>query len=206
VTSQSYTRAAMLGLFGQCATCITGAGIVVLWQAKGAPSLARANAPRQGTRVLSIASGACPALGSSQPRRAPAMLDTGHGSAGASSVMRFDVAHPNASNVFKATFVLQCCIDSDARAPHCNALQPRHWRAMPDTRHTRQRQRATARQRCHNRRGAGRRQCSRQRSGWAGQCSGLAANCGNARAPKEAPREAMKNKKKKKKKEMPTIA
>ena len=134
----------MLGLFGQCATCITGASIVALWQAKGVPSLARANAPRQGTRVLSIASGACPALGSSQPRRAPAMLDTGHGSAGASSVMRFSVAHPNASNVFKATFVLQCCIDSDARATHCNALQPRHWRAMPDTRHTRQRQRGTS--------------------------------------------------------------
>ena len=133
MTSQSYTRAAMLGLFGQWVTCITGAGIVIGWEAMGAPSLARANAPRQGARVLSIASGACPALGSSQPRRAPAMPDTRHGSAYASSVMCFGIAHPNASNVFKATFVLQCCIDSNARALHCNALQPRHWRAMPDT-------------------------------------------------------------------------
>jgi hypothetical protein len=134
----------MLGLFGQCATCITGAGILGMWEARGAPSLARANAPRQGARVLSIASGACPALGSSQPRRAPAMPDTRHGSAYASSVMCFGIAHPNASNVFKATFVLQCCINSDARALHCNALQPRHWRAMPDTRHARQRQRGTS--------------------------------------------------------------
>ena len=61
---------------------------------------------------------------------------------------------------------------------------------------------APARQRWHDRRGAGRRQCSRQRAGWAGQCSGLAANCANARAPKEAQCEAMKNKKKKKKKAM----
>jgi len=109
----------------------------------GAPSLARANAPRLGTRALSIASGACPALGSSLPSNAPAMPDTGHGSASTSCVMRFSVAHPNASNVLKATFVLQCCIDSDARATHCNALQPRHWRAMPDTRHNRRRQLGT---------------------------------------------------------------
>ena len=124
-------------LYYRCGHCWIVAG------KKRAQPRARERA-RQGTRVLSIASGACPALGSSQPRRAPAMLDTGHGSAGASSVMRFSVAHPNASNVPKATFVLQCCIDSDARATHCNALQPRHWRAMPDTRHTRQRQRGTS--------------------------------------------------------------
>ena len=114
--------------------------------------------------------------------------------------MCFDVAHPNASNVFKATFVLQCCIDSNARALHCNALQPRHWRAMPDTRHTRQRQRGTSSAALPRSRAGWAGQCSGQRAGWAGQCSGLAANCGNARAPKEAQCEAMKNKKKKKKK------
>jgi len=114
--------------------------------------------------------------------------------------MRFSVAHPNASNVFKATFVLQCCIDGEALAPHCNALQRRHWRAMPDTLTHSARHRGTSSAALPRSRAGWAGQCSRQRGAGRRHCSGLAANCRKRRAPKEAPREAMKNKKKKKKK------
>lgn len=80
---------------------------------------------------------ACPALARASRAARLQCLTLGT----ALGVTCFSVAHPNASNGFKATFVLQCCIDSDALAPHCNALQRVHWCAMPDTR---QRHRGTS--------------------------------------------------------------
>lgn len=116
---------------------------------------------------------ACPALARASRAARLQCLTLGT----ALGVMCFSVAHPNASNGFKATFVLQCCIDSDALAPHCNALQRVHWRAMPDTR---QRQRGTSSAALPRSRRGGAGQCSRQRGAGLGKARGWLPTVGNA--------------------------